>query len=687
MALEFVCINGLNHFYEKIESRLLDDETIKVLNYHSVKERTIAMGADGGILWSSNDTEFSDGVFFEHAPKAKTIVLGKSVVDITNAFTGLKDLRDVYFYAPDSDNQSDILDAFVKGLTGISDDIDVFIRGVKSYDYVTNLLATVKDNIDYTNPHMRSIAHRGYSTEAPENTLQAYILAKKKGFTYVETDVAFTSDGIPVLLHDSTIDRTSNGSGKVYEMTYEELLHYDFGSWKSTEYAGTKIVKFIDFLKLCKNLALHPYIELKWASVYSDDQIKALVSLVKSYGLSKNVTWLSSAANYLKIIKSVDSTATLNYLNSTVTEDTVDIAKTLETGTNTVYVSTYYRNLTDTIVDLCAQANIPLGVYTVDSKVDILNLPPYVTAVTSNVLLAEKVLYDATMSGNYSSYLISNKLENVTTNNTSTTVLNGNSYDAILTVADGYSMLSLNITMGGVDITSTACSNNVISIPSVNGDIVITATAVVSALIDIDMNNNGVNVGTGGSAYDAVNTAGTFSNGKFIINDNTGYLTVPTEFMNESATVAFTIDKCEIGTKNYSRVARGNNDIPSIYYQKSMGGFRVKLTGSATTSSTALWYDESFFSLYDETSLIFNFNFNEKTTFVFKHDGTDMSFWVNGKMVMTQKIANYYQTNFPTTFSIGDNTGASTNEMLHLECSMLKLWNTSLTDEEIVSLK
>ncbi|MBQ0070817.1 MAG: hypothetical protein KBS81_03020, partial [Spirochaetales bacterium] len=52
-----------------------------------------------------------------------------------------------------------------------------------------------------------SINHRGYNTVAPENTLSAFRLSKEKGFTQVETDVAFTLDGVPVLLHDSTIDR------------------------------------------------------------------------------------------------------------------------------------------------------------------------------------------------------------------------------------------------------------------------------------------------------------------------------------------------------------------------------------------------------------------------------------------------------------------------------------------------
>ena len=98
---------------------------------------------------------------------------------------------------------------------------------------------------------IKAVAHRGYSTEAPENTLPAFRLAKENGFDYVECDVVFTSDNVPVLLHDSSIDRTSNGEGKISSLTYEEVSQYDFGSWFSEEYAGVKIPTFDEFLKLC----------------------------------------------------------------------------------------------------------------------------------------------------------------------------------------------------------------------------------------------------------------------------------------------------------------------------------------------------------------------------------------------------------------------------------------------------
>ena len=71
------------------------------------------------------------------------------------------------------------------------------------------------------------IAHRG---GRPENTLAAFRRAKAEGASAIEVDLEFTRDGHPVLLHDSTVDRTSSGSGRIADMTLEEIKKLDFGS-------------------------------------------------------------------------------------------------------------------------------------------------------------------------------------------------------------------------------------------------------------------------------------------------------------------------------------------------------------------------------------------------------------------------------------------------------------------------
>lgn len=85
------------------------------------------------------------------------------------------------------------------------------------------------------------IAHRGAGLLAPENTLAAFRLGASYGFKAFECDVKLSADGVPVLLHDATLDRTTNGKGPAGERTWAELSKLDAGSWHSPAYAGEPI--------------------------------------------------------------------------------------------------------------------------------------------------------------------------------------------------------------------------------------------------------------------------------------------------------------------------------------------------------------------------------------------------------------------------------------------------------------
>lgn len=241
-------------------------------------------------------------------------------------------------------------------------------------------------------PSVISIAHRGYSTTAPENTLQAYQLAKTKGFDYAECDVNFTSDNMAVLLHDDTIDRTSDGSGNISTMTFDTVRQYDFGSWKSADYAGAKIPTFKEFMKLCKYIGLHPYIELKSAGTYTQEQICSLVNVVKSFGMLRNVTWASNYYDYLTYVVDADPSARIVVFTNSITESTIDTAKSMRTGRNSVIISAYYANISDVSVSLCNDAGIPLEIWTVNSESAILAMDSYISGVLSDSLNAKELL-------------------------------------------------------------------------------------------------------------------------------------------------------------------------------------------------------------------------------------------------------------------------------------------------------
>jgi glycerophosphoryl diester phosphodiesterase len=95
---------------------------------------------------------------------------------------------------------------------------------------------------------MLVFAHRGASGYAPENTIPAFELARTMGAGGIETDIQVTSDGVLVLVHDSKVDRTTDGTGLVADLTWAELSTLDAGSWFDARFAGERIVRFNDFL-------------------------------------------------------------------------------------------------------------------------------------------------------------------------------------------------------------------------------------------------------------------------------------------------------------------------------------------------------------------------------------------------------------------------------------------------------
>ena len=100
-----------------------------------------------------------------------------------------------------------------------------FLKEVeKRYEGFTDIQTS---NAIQTTDDFGSIAHRGFSSQAPENTSAAFDKAIENDFLYIETDVQLTSDNIPVIIHDETVDRTSNGKGKVSEKTLSDIKKLD----------------------------------------------------------------------------------------------------------------------------------------------------------------------------------------------------------------------------------------------------------------------------------------------------------------------------------------------------------------------------------------------------------------------------------------------------------------------------
>ena len=219
----------------------------------------------------------------------------------------------------------------------------------------------------------------------------------------VETDVDFTSDGVPVLLHDSTINRTArNADGStisstinINDITFEQARTYDFGIYKGEEFRGEKIPSFQEFIILCKNTGMHPYIELK--GTQSSANIQLLLNIVKRTGMRGKVTFISFQLANLTALKGLDNKARLGYITeaSTITQSIINDAASLKNDYNEVFLDADYRKVNQNVADMCMNADIGLEVWTVDTFAQSGGLPLYVSGFTTNSLNFDKAYLSA----------------------------------------------------------------------------------------------------------------------------------------------------------------------------------------------------------------------------------------------------------------------------------------------------
>ena len=132
-----------------------------------------------------------------------------------------------------------------------------------------------------------NIAHRGASGYRPENTVPSFLLAMELGTKMWECDVRFTRDKEIVVIHDATVDRTTDGTGAVRDFTYSQLAKLDAGSWFSPEFAGARIPTLGQVLELFDD-ATELVVEIK-DGIYFSEITDAVVEMVIARGLESQV--------------------------------------------------------------------------------------------------------------------------------------------------------------------------------------------------------------------------------------------------------------------------------------------------------------------------------------------------------------------------------------------------------------
>jgi glycerophosphoryl diester phosphodiesterase len=169
------------------------------------------------------------------------------------------------------------------------------------------------------------IAHRGASSYAPENTLAAFDLALQMGARHIELDVDFTSDGHIVVIHDDTVDRTTNGSGPVTSHTLAALRSFDAGSSFGARFAGERVPTFDEVLERYKG-RVHIHTEIKGRSPHLSQRT---ADLIRRHGMEKQVTITSFQKTRLEEMRVYAAEFPTGWLVAEVSDATIAQARAI----------------------------------------------------------------------------------------------------------------------------------------------------------------------------------------------------------------------------------------------------------------------------------------------------------------------------------------------------------------------
>ncbi|MFN3975283.1 MAG: glycerophosphodiester phosphodiesterase [Dehalococcoidia bacterium] len=132
------------------------------------------------------------------------------------------------------------------------------------------------------------VAHRGAMAFAPENTISAYILALEQGAEAIELDVQLSQDGVPVVIHDHTLERTTNGKGLVASHTFAQLRDLDAGAWFASQFAGQRILTLGEVLAWAQG-RIYLKIELKSLPMRYAGIEEKVLGLLKRWDMEEQV--------------------------------------------------------------------------------------------------------------------------------------------------------------------------------------------------------------------------------------------------------------------------------------------------------------------------------------------------------------------------------------------------------------
>ncbi|MBD8006193.1 glycerophosphodiester phosphodiesterase family protein [Bacillus norwichensis] len=292
----------------QIEQKGMEEDVVAILNETQttdvhivssnpaiVKEITTLMPtARGGIVYTKNSFnkhDLNQLVRTVHSSNAKVALIPQKVLTLETVHYLHTRMVSVWGLGAETEDASHHL---------IHTGVDGIIMGNPAV--TIEALGKYPENTIVQRPIVA--AHRGVPSLAPENTMAGYQLAYDLGADQIETDLQLTKDGHLVIMHDTTVDRTTNGKGAVSSLTLEEIRQLDAGIKFGEEFAGEKVPTFQEFLQAFKGKDVILLVELKdegiEEQVMKEIQDKGMIdqvvlqsfnlgSMVKSYELNPEI--------------------------------------------------------------------------------------------------------------------------------------------------------------------------------------------------------------------------------------------------------------------------------------------------------------------------------------------------------------------------------------------------------------
>lgn len=236
---------------------------------------------------------------------------------------------------------------------------------------------------------IKALAHRGYPVKYPENTIISYQAAHDLGYTHLELDVHLSKDGIPVLMHDVTIDRTTNGKGMIKDYTFEELRQFQVG--------GSEIIPTLEEALLLIKDKMHVSIELKQQGNLYPGLEEAVLAVIKKVGMMEQV-YVNSFDHYAVMkMRELSNEIKLGIIQFGATPAVIPFMQKI----NATYLSIRVEYLTDEFVALCNKEDIQIVVWPVDKRWQFNKVQRFPNLLsTTNQLEYFKELYQQSLEEN-----------------------------------------------------------------------------------------------------------------------------------------------------------------------------------------------------------------------------------------------------------------------------------------------